>query len=83
MPITAPRKFRAAWRSASPLARALARTPGVLLLDEPFGALDALTRINMQDLLLDVHRQDPTTILLVTHDVEGGALPLRPGHRAR
>ena len=48
------------------LARALARTPGVLLL----GALDALTRINMQDLLLDVHRQDPTTILLVTHDVE-------------
>ena len=52
------------------LARALARTPGVLLLDEPFGALDALTRINMQDLLLDVHRQDPTTILLVTHDVE-------------
>lgn len=52
------------------LARALARNPGVLLLDEPFGALDALTRINMQDLLLDVHRQDPTTILLVTHDVE-------------
>lgn len=52
------------------LARALARTPGVLLLDEPFGALDALTRINMQDLLLDIHKQDPTTILLVTHDVE-------------
>lgn len=52
------------------LARALARNPGVLLLDEPFGALDALTRINMQDLLLDVHHQDPTTILLVTHDVE-------------
>jgi len=52
------------------LARALAREPGVLLLDEPFGALDALTRIKMQDLLLDIHRQDPTTILLVTHDVE-------------
>ena len=51
------------------LARALALNPGVLLLDEPFGALDALTRINMQDLLLDIHAQDPATILLVTHDV--------------
>jgi sulfonate transport system ATP-binding protein len=52
------------------LARALARNPGVLLLDEPFGALDALTRIKMQDLLLDVHRAEPTTVLLVTHDVD-------------
>ena len=52
------------------LARALARNPGVLLLDEPFGALDALTRLKMQDLLLDVHAAAPTTILLVTHDVD-------------
>jgi sulfonate transport system ATP-binding protein len=52
------------------LARALARNPGVLLLDEPFGALDALTRMKMQDLLLDVHAAAPTTILLVTHDVD-------------
>jgi sulfonate transport system ATP-binding protein len=52
------------------LARALARNPGVLLLDEPFGALDALTRIRMQDLLLDIHRAQPTTVLLVTHDVD-------------
>lgn len=52
------------------LARALARNPGVLLLDEPFGALDALTRLKMQDLLLEIHAADPTTVLMVTHDVE-------------
>ncbi|GAB4098108.1 ABC transporter ATP-binding protein [Sinomonas halotolerans] len=52
------------------LARALARRPGVLLLDEPFGALDALTRMKMQDLLLRVHEAEPTTVLLVTHDVD-------------
>lgn len=52
------------------LARALARDPEVLLLDEPFGALDALTRLRMQDLLLDIHTARPTTIVLVTHDVE-------------
>ncbi len=52
------------------LARALARGPGVLLLDEPFGALDALTRLTMQDLLLDIHASEPATILLVTHDVD-------------
>ena len=52
------------------LARALARRPGVLLLDEPFAALDALTRLRMQDLLDEVQRAQGTTVLLVTHDVD-------------
>ena len=52
------------------LARALFRRPAVLLLDEPFSAVDALTRITLQDLLLEVARRRRTTVLLVTHDVE-------------
>ncbi|MDR4534046.1 ABC transporter ATP-binding protein [Glutamicibacter sp. PS] len=52
------------------LARALARRPGVLLLDEPFGTLDALTRLELQELLRAVRAAIPTTVLLVTHDVD-------------
>jgi sulfonate transport system ATP-binding protein len=52
------------------LARALSRRPEVLLLDEPFGALDALTRMQMQDLLLAAARTSAPTIVLVTHDVD-------------
>ncbi|NKX52698.1 ABC transporter ATP-binding protein [Arthrobacter deserti] len=65
-----PREISGGMAQRASLARALARNPGVLLLDEPFGALDALTRIKMQDLLLDIHKAEPTTVLLVTHDVD-------------
>lgn len=52
------------------IARALAIRPGVLLMDEPFGALDAITKASLQDGLLAMHAQAKPTIIFITHDLE-------------
>lgn len=56
------------------LARAIMRNPGLILADEPFSALDALTRLRMQALLLDVYRRYHPAVLFVTHDVDEALL---------
>ena len=56
------------------LARALAMEPKVLLLDEPFGALDALTRAHLQDSVMNIHGKLGNTVMMITHDVDEAVL---------
>ncbi len=56
------------------IARALAMQPKILLLDEPFGALDALTRAHLQDTVMEIHQATKSTAIMITHDVDEAVL---------
>jgi len=83
-----PRELSGGMAQRVAIARALLRSPDILLLDEPFGALDAFTRSHMQEVLLDIWQKNKTTMLFVTHDLDEAVflgervviMNPRPGH---
>ncbi|MBD5143170.1 MAG: ABC transporter ATP-binding protein [Ruminococcus sp.] len=65
-----PRQLSGGMQQRVSIARALAVNPDIIFMDEPFGALDAITRMKLQDDILTISRQEKKTIILVTHDIE-------------
>lgn len=65
-----PQQLSGGMQQRASIARGLINKPKILLLDEPFGALDAFTRMNMQQELLKIWKQEKETMILVTHDID-------------
>ncbi|TVZ08866.1 nitrate/nitrite transport system ATP-binding protein [Cellulophaga sp. RHA_52] len=83
-----PKELSGGMRQRVSVARALAMKPEMIIMDEPLGALDALTRGNLQDEILNIWSKDKRTALLITNDVDEGIymadriIPLKPGPKA-
>ncbi|OEK08196.1 nitrate ABC transporter ATP-binding protein [Flavivirga aquatica] len=83
-----PKELSGGMRQRVAVARALAMKPEMIIMDEPLGALDALTRGNLQDEILNIWGKDKRTALLITNDVDEGLymadriIPLKPGPKA-
>lgn len=83
-----PKELSGGMRQRVAVARALAMNPEMIIMDEPLGALDALTRGNLQDEILNIWSQDKRTALLITNDVDEAiymadrVIPLKPGPNA-